>query len=48
MKIANNDFVNLKECINGEVDGDIGELLAEYHESSNALSRENFAKQQKT
>ena len=48
MKIANNNFVKLKDCINGEVEGDIVELFGVYKESRNALSREIFLKEQKT
>ena len=47
MLIANENFIKLKECLNGEVDDDKDELLMRYQESRNALSRELFEKEGK-
>ena len=47
LEMANKHFVNLKECINGQAEGDKDELIRIYQKSRNELSKELFDKEQK-
>ena len=45
MKKANRDFVTLRKCIAGEINGDFDVLLSQYQESRNDISKETFKRE---